>query len=94
MRIKLGRWSKLPAKNEDLESKAFELRALRNRARKSRANNDLMQAKQFYTQAIEVAKELKSKDEATKLEKIVNKIELDLLLQRLEKIEQELTHLN
>ncbi|MFX1293608.1 MAG: hypothetical protein ACFFD2_01930 [Promethearchaeota archaeon] len=70
------------------------MRALRNRARKRRANNELDLAKRLYTQAINVAKELKSDEDINKLKKIVNKIELDLFLQRLQKIEQILTQLN
>jgi hypothetical protein len=66
------------------------LRALRNRARKRRKNNELKRAKELYTQAINVAKELKWVDDVKKLEKIVNKIELDILLDRLGEIEQEL----
>ena len=81
-------------KDEELESKQFELRALRNRARKRRSNKEFDLAKRLYSQAIEVAKELKSDEEVEKLEKIVQKVELDLLVQRLDKIEQDLTQLN
>jgi len=84
----------MPSKNEEIESKQFELRALRNRARKRRANNEFDLAKKLYSQAIEVAKELKSNEEIEKLEKIVKKIELDILLQRLQNIEQILNQLN
>ena len=80
----------IPENDEEIESKLFELRALRDRARKRRANNEFKLAKQLYTQAIEVAKELKSKEDMEKLEKIVSKIELDLFLQRLQQIEQDL----
>ncbi|NVM52499.1 MAG: hypothetical protein HWN66_02265 [Candidatus Helarchaeota archaeon] len=79
--------------NDDIDSQLFELRALRNRARKRRANNELKQAHQLYTQAIVVAKELKSKEDVEKLEKIVNKIDLDILLDRLEKIQLNLTEM-
>ena len=89
-RKKCRRFSNIPGKNEELESKLLELRALRNRARKRRANNDLDRAHQLYMQAISVANELRSKDEVEKLEKIVKKIELDLLLQRLQVIELKL----
>ena len=81
-------------KDEELESKQFELRALRNRARKRRSNKEFDLAKRLYSQAIEVAKELKSNEEVKKLAKIVQKVELDLLIQRLEKIEQHLNQLN
>ena len=81
-------------KDEELESKQFELRALRNRARKRRSNKEFDLAKRLYSQAIEVAKELKSNEEVKKLAKIVQKVELDLLIQRLDKIEQDLTQLN
>ncbi|MHA1131117.1 MAG: hypothetical protein ACTSQI_16240 [Candidatus Helarchaeota archaeon] len=90
---KLGKWKKISDKNKDIESKLFELRALRNRARKRRGNNELELAKKLYSQAIEVAKELKSGEEVKKIEKIINKIELDIILHRLEEIEQELIQL-
>ena len=81
-------------KDEEIESKQFELRALRNRARKRRSNKEFDLAKRLYSQAIEVAKELKSDEEVKKLGKIVQKVELDLLVQRLDKIEQDLMKLD
>ena len=79
--------------NEEMETKFLELRALRNRARKRRANKELIQAKQLYSQAIEVAKELNSEEDVDKLKIIVLKIELDMLIERLHKIEQGLMDL-
>jgi len=76
--------------NEDLESRFFEMRALRNRARKKRADNELNDAKKLYSQAIEVARALKSKEDVEKLEKLVKIIELDILLERLHTLEQQL----
>jgi hypothetical protein len=84
----------MPSNNEEIESELYELRALRNRARKQRANNELDQAKELYSKAIDVAKGLKSNEEVEQIEKIVKKIELDLLLQRLEKIDQHLNQIN
>ena len=79
--------------NEDLESRFFEMRALRNRARKKRADNELNDAKKLYSQAIEVARALKSKEDVEKLEKLVKIIELDILLERLHTLEQQLTQM-
>ena len=79
--------------NEDLESRFFELRVLRNRARKKRAESELNEAKKLYSQAIDVAKALKSKEDVEKLEKLVKIIELDILLQRLHSLEQQLTQM-
>lgn len=80
-------------KNEDLESKFFELRAVRNKARKKRAENELAEAKKLYSQAIDVAKSLKSKEDVEKLEKIVKIIDLDILLGKLHTLEQQLTQM-
>jgi NTP pyrophosphatase (non-canonical NTP hydrolase) len=79
--------------NEDLESRFFEMRALRNRARKKRAEKELSEAKKLYSQAIEVAKALKSKEDVEKLEKLVKIIELDILLERLHTLEHQLTQM-
>ena len=79
--------------NEELESKFLEMRALRNRARKRRAEKDLNEAKKLYSQAIEVARALKSKEDVEKLEKLVKIIELDILLERLHTLEQQLTQI-
>ena len=76
--------------NEDLESKFFEMRALRNRARKKRAEKELSEAKKLYSQAIEVARALKSKEDVEKLDKLVKIIELDILFERLHTLEQQL----
>lgn len=83
----------MPSNNEEIESQLYELRALRNRARKQRANNELEQAKELYSNAIDVAKKLKSNEDVEQIEKIVKKIELDLLLQRVAKIEQNLNQM-
>lgn len=80
----------LGGKEDDKESQFFELRALRNRARKRRANKEFEQAKKLYSQALDVAMELKSPEEVEKIEKIISKIALDHLLQRLEQIEGNL----
>ena len=79
--------------SEDLESRFFEMRALRNRARKKRAEKELSEAKKLYSQAIEVARALKSKEDVEKLEKLVKIIELDILLERLYTLEQQLTQM-
>lgn len=80
-------------RNEDLESKFFEMRALRNRARKKRAEKELSEARKLYSQAIEVARALKSKEDVEKLEKLVKIIELDILLERLHTLEQQITQM-
>jgi len=83
----------MPKDNEEWESKLFELRVLRNRARKMRAFDELDEAKKLYSQAIEVAREIKSPEEAEKLGRIVKIIELDMLLRRLQTLEDHLTQM-
>jgi len=51
-------------------------------------------AHQLYSQALQVAKDLKADKELENLEKVIQKIELDMLLQRLTIVEDKLTKLN
>lgn len=90
---KYWRLKRISTKDDEIDSKLYELRALRNRARKRRINGEFELARELYLQALEVAKKLKSKEEVVNLEKIVDKIDIDLMLQSLARIERELENL-